>query len=133
MKIIITEEQQTSIKHKLQNMVKDLGWEKTSIAVGGPKNLAKLAFDNNPYEFLNLFNDMDIIKDNGHKYYKTKKGENVMLFIPKTKKLYIKKDFVSFIKEGFGYSYYNIYELTKDWVNTSFKLKGVSPDFGFIF
>jgi len=133
MKIIITEDQQLSAQNKLKDMVKKFGWEDTAELVNGPENLAKIAFNDDPMAYLNMFNDLDVVEDGGNKYYKTKKGENVMVFRPKTNKLYIQRDFVSFIKEGFGYDYYKIYELTKDWVNDSFKIKGVSPDFGFIF
>jgi hypothetical protein len=62
MKIIITENQQESIKMDLQNMVKDLGFGLTSKVVNGSKKLAKLAFNNNPMDFLNLFNDMNGVK-----------------------------------------------------------------------
>jgi hypothetical protein len=54
MKFIITEEQQNSLKTKLQKMVKKLGWKKTANVVNGPKNLAQLAFNNDPFDFLNL-------------------------------------------------------------------------------
>ena len=62
MKIIITENQQESIKMDLQNMVKDFGFGLTSKVVNGSKKLVKLAFNNDPMDFLNLFNDMNGVK-----------------------------------------------------------------------
>ena len=62
MKIIITENQQESIKIDLQNMVKDFGWGLTSKVVNGSKKLVKLAFNNDPMDFINLFNDMNGVK-----------------------------------------------------------------------
>ena len=82
MKIIITENQQESIKIELQSMVKDIGWELTAKIVHGPKKLAKLAFNNCPMEFLNLFNDLDVVqskKNPDSTLFKDKNGNNLMV------------------------------------------------------
>lgn len=49
-KQIIKEE---TLKLELKDMVKEDGWKKVSGMVGGPENLAKIAFDNDPLEYLN--------------------------------------------------------------------------------
>jgi hypothetical protein len=49
-KIIIKEE---TLKLDLKNKVKEDGWKKTSELVGGPENLAKIAFNDDPLEYLN--------------------------------------------------------------------------------
>ena len=49
-KKIIKEE---TLKLDLKNKVKEDGWKKTSELVGGPDNLAKIAFNGNPLEYLN--------------------------------------------------------------------------------
>ena len=92
MKIIITEEQQTSIKRKLQKMFKKLGWEKTSNVVNGPEQLAKLAFNNDPLEFLNMFNDLDVVQsEENHDQilFRYEKGNNMMIYNKKHKYVYI--------------------------------------------
>ena len=43
-----------------KKMVKEDGWELSRIRVG-EKNLLKLGFNNDPMEFLNLFNEIFII------------------------------------------------------------------------
>ena len=62
MRIIITENQQSSLQLKLKKMVKDIGVKKTSNVVGGFENLTKLGFNSNPMEFLNMFNDLDVVQ-----------------------------------------------------------------------
>jgi hypothetical protein len=49
-KKIIKEE---TLKLDLKNKVKEDGWKKTSELVGGPDNLAKIAFNGDPLEYLN--------------------------------------------------------------------------------
>ena len=130
MKIIITEEQQTSIKRKLQKMFKKLGWEKTSNVVNGPEQLAKLAFDNNPMEFLNMFNDLDIVQNEEEPdwtLYRYEKGNNMMVYDRKDGDVYINYDDIwGLLKEGFGLNYTETQELTKEWLGESYNLRGIT-------
>lgn len=73
MKIIITEHQQKLIKENstrdsLIQMIKDDGWNDTAELVGGDKNLAKLAFNNNPMDFLHMFDDLDVVVSEKNKW-----------------------------------------------------------------
>ena len=130
MKIIITEEQQDSIKTKLQKMVKNLGWKKTSKAVGGLENLAKLGFNNDPFEFLNLFNDLDVIQSEEEEnwtLFRYKKHNNLMIYDRKNETVYIDYDEIwSFFNSGFGLEHQEIQELTKEWLGEVYNLRGVT-------
>jgi hypothetical protein len=53
---------QENLKKLLKQQVKEDGWEFAADLVGGPEDLAKLAFNNDPMDFLNLFNDMNGVK-----------------------------------------------------------------------
>jgi hypothetical protein len=64
--------EETSIKHRLQSMIKTIGWGQTAQLVGSDEKLAEMAFDNDPMEFLDLFKGLtrhtsktrfDIFKD----------------------------------------------------------------------
>jgi hypothetical protein len=55
--------EETNLKTKLMGMINKIGWEKASLAVGGTKKLAEIAFDGNPYEFLDRFNNLRIERD----------------------------------------------------------------------
>jgi hypothetical protein len=136
MKIIITEEQQDSIKTKLQKMVKKLGWEKASVAVGGLENLAKLGFNNDPFEFLKLFNDLDVVQSEEKEnwtLFRYKKHNNLMVYDRKNEYVYINYDEIwsflksrSFLKSSFGLGYQEIQELTKEWLGEVYNLRGVT-------
>ena len=126
MKIIITENQQESIKIELQSMVKDIGWELTAKIVNGPKKLAKLAFNNGPMEFLNLFNDLDVVqskKNPNCTLFKYKKGNNVMVLLSGNVNIDYNKIW-SFLGEGFGLDFYQTKKLTELWLSDAYNLEG---------
>ena len=67
MKIIISERQQklikeNSVKDDLTQMIKYDGWESAAELVGGVGNLKKLTGIETPMEFLNLFNELDVVQ-----------------------------------------------------------------------
>jgi len=130
MKFIITEEQQNSLKTKLQKMVKKLGWKKTANVVNGPKNLAQLAFNNDPFDFLNLFNDFDITQSEETPswiLYRYKKYENLMVYDKKDEIVNINYYVIwSFLEDGFGLNYEEIQGITKEWLVETYNLKGVT-------
>jgi hypothetical protein len=130
MKIIITEEQQDSIKTKLQKMVKNLGWEKASVAVGGPENLAKLGFNNDPFEFLNLFNDLDVIQSEEEEnwtLFRYKKYNNLMVYDRKNEYVYINYDEIwSFFESSFGLEYQETQGITERWLGEVYNLRRVT-------
>jgi len=130
MKIIITKEQQESLQRKLKKMVKDLGWGKTSKAVSGPEQLAKLAFNNNPMEFLNMFNNLDVFQSEEEKdwtLFRYEKGNNMMVYDRKNEYVYVSYDVIwSFLENGFGLKYKEIQGITKEWLGETYDLRGIT-------
>jgi len=131
MKIIITENQQESIKIELQSMVKDIGWELTAKIVNGPKKLAKLAFNNGPMEFLNLFNDLDVVqskKNPDSTLFKDKNGNNLMVYNNGNVNIDYYKIW-SFLGEGFGLDFYETKKLTELWLSDAYNLEGTRTNY----
>lgn len=130
MRIIITENQQSSLQLKLKKMVKDIGWEKASNVVGGIENLVKLGFNKNPMEFLNIFNDLDVVQSKEKKYWTLFRYEirgNIMLYDRKNDEVYINYDVIwSFLEYGFGLKYVEIQELTQEWLSETYNLRGIT-------
>jgi hypothetical protein len=130
MKIIITENQQESIKIELQNMVKDLGWGLTSKVVNGSKKLAKLAFNNNPMDFLNLFNDMNGVKSEENPnwvLFKDGPKKTIISYNRKKRRVYVNYRDIGIILE-------NDFELISDtevkkiimkWLDNTYNLRDV--------
>jgi hypothetical protein len=131
MKIIITENQQESIKIELQSMVKDIGWELTAKIVNGPKKLAKLAFNNGPMEFLNLFNDLDVVqskKNPDSTLFKDKNGNNLMVHNNSNVNIDY-NNIWSFLGEGFGLDFYQTKKLTELWLSDAYNLEGTRTNY----
>jgi hypothetical protein len=127
MKIIITESQQESLKNKLQQIVKKSGWGKASKAVGSTDNLLKIGFDNNPMNFLNLFNDLDVIQSEENPdwiLYRYEKGSNMMVYDRKKGHVKINEKIWESLEDVFGLKYIQVKELTQDWLGDTYNLRG---------
>jgi hypothetical protein len=118
-----------NLKEKLQNIVKEHGWKRGVISVGD-KHLVKLGFNNDPMEFLNLFNDLDVVQSEEKPdwtLFRYKPKENLMIYDRKNEYVYINFDKIwSFLSEGFGLNYSEIQGLTEMWLDEVYNLRGVT-------
>ena len=139
MKIIITEKQHKflineNIKQTLKQEVKKSGWKDTASLVGGSEELARLAFNNNPMEFLNMYNDLDVVqseKKEDWTLFRYEKHKNLMIYNRKNDYVYLNYDEIwSFLEDGFGLNYSETQELTKRWLDEVYNLRGVTTKFG---
>jgi len=70
---------ESSVKDELIRMIKDGDWKSASNFVGGSKNLRKLLGFNDPMEFLNLFNDLNVdMGDNGRGIFTNDEGDRII-------------------------------------------------------
>ena len=129
MKIIISENQK---KNLLKSIVKKHGWEYASKLAGEPNELARLAFDNDPMEFLRIFDDMDVVQSKinpNWTLYRYEKGHNLMVYDRKNKYVYLSySDIWLFLEDGFGLKYSDIQVFTKRWVDEAYNLRGVTTE-----
>jgi len=90
--------------------------------------LAKLAFDNDPMEFLHMFDDMDVVQSKSEKdwtLYRYEKGHNLMIYDKKNEYVYIDySDIWLFLEDGFERKFSDIQAFTKRWVDEAYKLRG---------
>ena len=97
MKIIITESQYNLLIENKKNqflfdIIKEDGWESAAELVGGAENLVKLGFNNDPMEFLHLFDDLDVVQSEEKQdwtLFRYKKHENLMIYDRKNDEVYI--------------------------------------------
>jgi hypothetical protein len=130
MKIIITESQQESLKNKLEQIVKRSGWEKASKTVGGVDNLLKIGFNNDPMNFLNLFNNLDIVQSEEKPHwtlYRDEKGNDIMAYDRILKVVYINYYEIWYIL-NFEFKLKKIYleNLIEKWLSKTYNLKKVT-------
>ena len=131
MKIIITEQQNEQLNHKVRLVVKQLGLEQSRQMFGD--ELIKQAFIDNPLSFLDQFNDLRRIEKYDKVYYVD--NDNLTLFF------YYKKDLESkygiywisytriwaFFEEVMGYNPIKIKGVMKEWLDTIYKLTELKP------
>lgn len=69
---------ESSLKDELIRMIKDGDWKRASNFVGGSKNLRKLLGFNDPMDFLNLFNDLNVDLVNGLGMFTNDEGDRII-------------------------------------------------------
>ena len=69
---------ENSVKDDLIQMIKDGDWKSTAELVGGDKNLKKLLAFNDPMDFLNLFNDLNVDLVNGLGIFTNNEGDRII-------------------------------------------------------
>jgi hypothetical protein len=131
MRIIITENQNNNLQTKLKDLVKDYGWEAASKAIGGSNKLAKIAFNNNPMDFLHLFDNLDVVqseKKQDRTLFRYKSKYNLMVYDRENNKVYVSYDDIWLVLSGnFGINYSEIQELIKEWLDEVYNLRGITP------
>ena len=119
-----------SLKQNLKQQIKDYGCRDTAEMVNGPRELAKLAFDNDPMEFLRIFDDMDVVQSKTEKdwtLFSYEKGHNLMVYDRKNEYVYIGySDIWLFLRNGFGLNHSETQALTTRWVGEVYNLRGVT-------
>jgi hypothetical protein len=136
MKIIITENQyklikeNISLKEKLRNLIKKVGFESTTRVVGSLDKTFEIFDIKEPMDFLNLFNDLESVQseeDEDWVLYRYKKGHNIMIYDRINEVVYINYyEIWSVLENKFGLNYFEIQELTKRWLDEVYNLRGVT-------
>ncbi len=128
MKIIITENQ---LKDKVHQMVKTEGWRNTSEILGlSGEELAQMFFNNDPMEFLNQYNDLEVVQSETNKdftLFRYKPEHNLMIYDRKNGEVSVNWQKIwSFLKEGFDLNYDEIQEITQRWLAETYNLNAAT-------
>jgi len=136
MKIIITERQKNVLFENKRNEVlidtiKYEGWESAADMVGGSENLKTLVEIKTPIDFLNIFTDLDVVQSEEKpdlELYRYEKGNNMMIYDRKNDYVFIDYHKIwSFLEKVFGLNYFEIQQLTEEWLSEVYNLRGVKP------
>ena len=121
-----------SLKQTLKDQIKEFGWKDAAGLVGDGGILAKLVFNNDPVEFLNLFNDLDVVqseKERNWTLFRYKKGDNLIVYNRKTKYVYISYSYIwLFLESHFGLNNTEIKQLTQEWLADAYNLREVTTN-----
>ena len=113
-------------KHVLKN-----DWEEVAERIGGFDNLYKHAFNNDYNEFLNLFNNLEVVQSEERPnwmLYRFEKGKNIMIYDKIDEDVFINYDVIwSFFQRGIGINYNVTQVIMKTWLGKDYNLRGVTP------
>jgi hypothetical protein len=127
---------ENSAKDTLIDMIKEEGWNSAAELVGGIENLKKLTGIESPMDYLNLFNDMDVVQSKEEPdwaLFRYEKGNNMMIYDKISKDFFVSYNVIwSFLEKGFGLNYSETQEVTKEWLDEVYNLKGVTPNVGIL-
>ena len=117
-------------KEILRQKVLKHGWKFVSDHIGFD-NLYKHAFNNDYDEFLNLFNNLEVVQSQERPdwmLYRFEKGENLMVYDRKNEYVYFNFDVIwSFFEDGIGLNYGETQDIMKKWLDEVYNLRGVTP------
>jgi hypothetical protein len=124
------------IKSKIHEYVKKYGIQKCR-EIFGDKVLFTIGFNNDPMEFLNLFNDLEVFQSEQNEdwtLFRYEKGKNLMIYDRKNDYVYISSQQIwSVLRNDFGLNYGDTKRLTERWLEMTYNLRGVTTNFLFLF
>ena len=131
MKIIISEQQNEKLNKKIRLAVKKLGLVQSREIFGD--EIIKQTFIENPESFLDQFNNLRPVEKDNEIYYVD--NDNLPLFSyyiveqeSKDGDYYINYYRIwSFFSGVMGYNYTEIQEIIKEWLGTTYNLRGLTP------
>ena len=136
MKIIISESQykrlneSLSEKETIQNKIKEDGWNKL-LKYNNPNSILSRGFDNNPFEFLNLYNDLETVisqTSSNIMLFRKKPNDNLMVFNLLTKKMFINNTELWMILEDlFKLTPEQTESIIKVWLDKTFNISDANP------
>jgi hypothetical protein len=112
---------ENSVKDDLIQSIKEEGWFNISDDLGGDEILAKLAFNNNPMDFLHMFDDLDVVESEENKWgnwmlYRYIPRRNIIAYDTTRKNICFNLEIWWALTHGFGIeSYDEILSLVGEW------------------
>jgi hypothetical protein len=114
-----------SLKQTLKDQVKEFGYEETAKYVDGLANLAKLAFNNDPFEYLNTIKETFNFVQNdikGWTLIKDNNGNTLIVYVPNIQSVFVNNHLVwRFVWIGFNLIYEEVQDIITKWFEDEYK------------
>lgn len=130
MKLILTENQ---FKDNINHLIKTKGWIDTSEMVGlSDREMANMFFDNNPLEFLNIFDDLKTYnhENQKHVFYLNENDKIIMVYDREIGMVNIDFSYIwFFLRKGFNLTNNEVRDITEEWLSEIYNIKDVTTDY----
>jgi len=131
MKIIITENQ---LKDNIIHLIKTEGSIETCQMLAlSAQELAETFFNNNPMEFLNIFNDLKTAKyaaKPNWTIFKNEKSHVIMIYDREIGMVDIDFSYIwFFLRKGFNLTNNEVRDITEEWLSEVYNIKDVTTDY----
>jgi hypothetical protein len=115
-------------KEILRQKVLKHGWIDVAEMIGGFDILYKHAFNNDYNEFLNLFNNLEVVPSEQNSefiLYRFEKGNNVIMYNTKSGYVYVNFELIWSFFEGLKHE--KIQDIMEKWLDGVYNLSGINP------
>ena len=103
-----------SLRQNLKQQVKDFGWRDTYSLVGDEENLAELAYDNNPMEFID---SLGLKRSESYStYFSNHEGRVFLDIFPNIQMVEVHHEISEFLFNGFKLDRNGARQVIKDWL-----------------
>jgi len=131
MKLIITEEQSEKLNQKIKSMVNKFGVDYTIDLFDNNIDIIKRAYQDNPSEFLNQFNNLTAVEEEDYGlHYMDKDGLVLFIRYPyeENRLVYINHYRIwLFFSDVIGLEYSEIQDIIKKWLKETYNLRRLTP------
>ena len=118
-------------KEILRQKVLKHGWIDVAERIGGVDILYKHAFNNDYNEFLDLFNNLEVVQSEQEPnwtLYRFEKGKNIMICDKENETVYVNHHIIwSFFRNGIGFNYGETQDIMEKWLDEVYNLRGIRP------
>jgi hypothetical protein len=128
-KVLKEETENLSPQDKLKQIILKDGWKRVSELLFGFENLYLKVFNNDYKEFLNLYNNLEVVQNKQHpqiRVYSLENGNGVLIEDTKKGEVTVSQKIWTFFREGLGLQYEEIQEIIETWLEDVYNLTGVT-------
>ena len=131
MKFIITEEQSEKLNQKVKSMVNKYGFIETLRLFDNNGEIIRRAYQDNPSEFLNQFNNLTPIEKENKIIYVDKNGYALFYYLTNEKDRFININYERiwvFFERVIGLGFLEIQNFIIEWLEEVYGITGLTPD-----
>ena len=123
----VIKEEKSSKSDVLKKHVLKYGWKEVTERIGGFDKLYKFAFNNDYNEFLNLFNNLEVVRSEYQPkwvLYRFEEGNNMMVYYEDGGRINVNFDVIwSFFSHGIDIQYHDTEKIIKKWLEDVYNLR----------